>query len=178
MALHGQNIQGMQQNGQQVQGVQEVMQGSQQGGLGNYSPNSSLELINLKREQDRESMSNSIRQDERARIQAENANNSDIQRQILASRAQGFDEGANAIASDLGLQGRATNVPSQQRQIGPAEGQDLNSYLSDGIRNGTLAPEEAMAAVNEPSVSPEIRKVLSQALGSTENGLGTVPTSR
>lgn len=164
MALQGQNI----QNGQQPQGQQE--------GLGMYSPNSSLELINLKREQDRESMSNTIRQDERARMQAENMKNSDIQRQIVASRALGFDEGANAVAGDIGLQNRAPS--REQRQLGPAEGQDLNSYLAEGIQKGTLAPEEAIAAIDEPSVSPEIRKILSNALGSVNDGLGNVPIAK
>lgn len=61
-----------------------------------------------------------------------------------------------------------------QDALGPRQGQDINQYLMDGIKNGTLAPEEAMQAVNSEQVDPRVRQILMQSLNTGSQGLGQI----
>jgi hypothetical protein len=138
-------------------------------------PNSSLALIDLKREQDRTSMTDKIRADERAVMAAANVKDAETARQIELARAQGFDEASSSFGiNDTPVKGQSGN-------------QDINGYLASGLESGTLAPEEAMAALKEPSVDPEIKRILANSLGlgyqeathqsapQQQSGLGSVP---
>lgn len=116
---------------------------------------------NPKLAQYNDNVANQLRQEGAEKQMNEDARNNEIRNSIMNTSKLAYKKGV-------------------QDTLGPQPGQDLNQYLVDGFKNGTLAPQEAMQAIQSPEVDPRVRRMLEESLMNTGSqnrqvsGLGNI----
>lgn len=134
--------------------------GTNETGLGGFTavPNSSIQKLDRTRAREMMAEEEAIRADERARVEARSAIDaiSEDQRRIERNNAgiRGFEEG---IRRGGGLGG--LSEPTAQNS-----GSDVNSYIANGLTEGTLDPAEAMMALKDPDLAPELAAAINEQL--------------